>query len=314
MAKKRKTTAVRVKKKKWFPIHASEHFNNVLLGETYLNEEAELGSKYITANLSTITKSMRKQNINVQFKVDKVEDGKAYTKIIGYSLINAAVKRLVRRGRDKVADSFLAKTKNKEVLRIKPLIITNNKGTKALQSAMRLEARRVIREHVFSKDTKDVFADIVEGKLQKQVKQAVATLAPVRSCEFRMAKLEENAKVVLTEGGVKTEKVTIRKREKGNQLEEPKAEKTQAEEYEESLAQSSSEDFGDDEVVADESEFDENETVEEELERTTQEALDEDEETMVTQEETSEDEVSLEEPTDADTVELEEKPKKAKEV
>lgn len=290
---KKKSSAVRVKKKKWYPIHASEHFNNALLGETYLNEETELGKKFLTANLSTITKSMRKQNINIHFKVNKVEDGKAYTEVVGYSMINAAIKRLVRRGRDKITDSFLAKTKAKEVLRMKPLIITSNKGTKALQSAIRLESRRVIREFVFAKDTKEVFAEIIEGKLQKQVKDAIAKLAPVRSCELRMVKIDTNTKVVVTDDGVRTEKVTIRKREKSNQLEtqsstaagapegEPKAEKTQAEEYEESQASASS---SEEEIVANEAEFDENETVEEELSRTTEESLDADEEeVMVTQ-------------------------------
>ncbi len=178
---------------------------------------------------------------------------------------------MVRRGRDKVADSFLAKTKNKEVLRIKPLIITSNKGTKALQSAMRLEARRVIREFAFTKDTKDVFAEIVDGKLQKKIKEAVAKLAPVRSSEIRMAKIDENTNVVVTEGAVKTEKVTIRQKDKGNQFDKPKVakEKTQAEEYEESLASSG------EEIVADENEFETEKTVEEDLTDATQEELDE---------------------------------------
>ena len=274
-AKKRKTTTVKVKKKKWFPIYASSEFNNALLGETYINDESELSKKYLTANLSTITRSMRKQNINVQFKVERVEEGKAYTKIIGYSMINAATKRLVRRGRDKIADSFLTKTKDKEVLRIKPLIVTGNKGTKALQSAIRLETRRVVREFVFTKSSSEVFAELVEGKLQKLIKTAVAKLSPVRSCEIRMAKLEENAKVVVTDDAVKTEKVTIRRREKSNQLEETKSVKTQAEEYDESIASE------DDAVVANEDEFDEGETVEEELASATEAELDEEPEEMV---------------------------------
>ena len=299
-AKKRKTSVIKVKKKKWFPIHASEHFSHALLGETYINEESELAGKYITANLSTITKSMRKQNINVQFKVDKVEEGKAFTKIIGYSMIAAAVKRLVRRGRDKITDSFLAKTKNKEVLRIKPLIITSSKGTKALQTAIRLESRRIIRESVFSNDTAEVFAELVDGKIQKKMKEAIAKLTPVRSCEVRMAKIDENTNVVLTDDGVKTEKVTIRRREKGNQLEGEKKEKTQAEEYEEAQ---SSENFGDedDAVVANDDEFDEEETAEEELEEASEEELDEEDEEMVVQkEEPSSKEASSEDAEESD--------------
>ena len=231
--KKRKTSTTKVKKKKWFAIHAPAQFNETILGESYLTESDLLEGKYMTANLSTISKSMRKQNVNIQFKIEKVVEGKGYTSITAYSLINAAMKRLVRRGRDKISDSFLAKTKDKKVLRIKPLLVSLNKGTKSTQSAVRLEARRVIREFVFSKDTVDVFAAIIEGKLQKIIKEATSKIIPLKSVEIRMAKLEENVNVVLTEDGIKTEAVTIRTKDKGEkhsleeEVEEPVDESTE---------------------------------------------------------------------------------------
>lgn len=217
-AKKKKVTTQKVKKKKWFPIHAPKLFNEVSLGESYVTEESLLNGKYITANLSTITRSIRKQNVNMHFRVIKVADGKAYTEVIGYSLINAAIKRLVRRGRDKIADSFLAKTKDKKVIRIKPLIITSNRGTHSTQTALRLESRRVIREQLFTKNVEEIFGDIADGKLQKIIKESCAKIYPVRSIDIRLAKLEENTDVVITEDGVKTEAVKIRKKEKGEDL------------------------------------------------------------------------------------------------
>ena len=212
--KKKKTTQTKAKKKKWFPIFAPQQFQGMSLGETYVAESTLMADKFITVNLSTLTRSMRKQNVNIHFKVDKVEDGKASTTIIGYSLINAAMKRLVRRGRDKITDSFLVKTKNKKVMRIKPILITLNKGTKSTQSAVRLEARRVIREHVFTKNIEETFSDIIDAKLQKMVKEACQKIYPLKTVEFRMAKLEEGKNIVLTDE-VKTEAVTIRKKDRG---------------------------------------------------------------------------------------------------
>lgn len=214
-AKKKKITQAKVKKKKWFTVLAPKLFNNASLGESYVADSELLQGKYVTANLSTIVGNMRKQNINMHFRVISVADGKAQTEVIGYSLINAALKRLVRRGRDKIGDSFLAKTKDKKVLRIKPLIITRSKGTKSTQSAVRLETRRVIREFVFSKTVEEFFAEIADAKLQKLVKQECAKIFPLRSMDIKSARLEENAGVVITEDGVKTEKVTIRRKDKG---------------------------------------------------------------------------------------------------
>mgnify|MGYP006298837421 CR=1 FL=1 len=256
-AKKKKVTAQKVKKKRWFPIFAPQLFASAPLGERGVADSSLLSGKYITANLSTITRSMRKQNVNMHFRIVKVEDDKAQTEAIGYSLINAAMKRLVRRGRDKIADSFLAKTKDKRVMRIKPLIITTTKGTHSAQTAIRLEARRVIREYVFAKSVEELLSDIAEGKLQKIIKESCVKIAPLRSVDIRRAVLVENIDVVITEDGVKTEAVTIRKKQKGEDLrteEEKKvrqlpddqfADDSSRDENEHDARGESTEDFGD---------------------------------------------------------------------
>lgn len=256
--KKRKTNTVRVKKKRWYPIFAPKQFQESLLGETYVSESTDIDNKFLTANLSTIMKRMRKQNVNIHFKVTEVKDGKGYTSIVGYSLINAAIKRLVRKGRDKIDDSFIAKTSDKKVLRLKPLIISMNKGTKSVQSALRLESRRIIREFVFTKTVEEVFNDIIEGRLAKQIKDAIGKIAPVKTVEFRMVKLEENTKIVVTDKAVKSEEVTIRSKDKGElhiseeelaalkAAEQAKLAEEAANAAQEAEDSENSEDFGDD--------------------------------------------------------------------
>ena len=213
--KKRKTAQPKIKKKKWFMIHAPALFNEVLIGETYLASPELLANKFATVNLSTLTKSMRKQNVNMQFKVTDVIDAKAKTQVIGYYMVTAAMKRLVRRGRDTIIDSFLAKTKDEKILRVKPMVITLNRGTRCMRSAVRLEARRYIREYFFARDTQDIFSEIVDEKLQKELKKIILKITPLKSIDFKAVKIEENAKVIINKDGVITEKVTIRRKEKG---------------------------------------------------------------------------------------------------
>jgi small subunit ribosomal protein S3Ae len=213
--KKRKIAQPKAKKKKWYVISAPALFNETPIGETYLSSVDELSNKYATVNLSTLTRSMRKQNVNVMFKVSSVVDDKAKTEIIGYSLVNAAMKRLVRRGRDKIIDSFLAKTKDEKILRVKPLILTLNCGTHSMQTAVRLETRRFIREFFFSKTVEEIFSEIINEKLQKELKKIVLKIVPLKSVDFKTVRLEENANVIINKDGVITEKVTIRRKDKG---------------------------------------------------------------------------------------------------
>jgi ribosomal protein S3AE len=211
--KKVKKSALNQKKgkKRWFPIHAPALFGESLLGETYVYEATEVEGKYLTANLSVITKNMRKQNANVTFKVTKIVEGKGMTEIIGYNMINAAVKRLIKRGRDKVADSFLTKTSDKKILRIKPLMITANKATKLVQSACRLEARKISREYVFSKTVEQAMDDIINGKLQKIIKDKVMKIYPIKSVDIRIARLEDHSALTITDDAIKSEPVKTRK-------------------------------------------------------------------------------------------------------
>ncbi len=214
MAVKKKKTIIKKGKKKWAPIYAPAMFGEALLGESHVFETSDLNGKYLTANLSTITKNMRKQNANIQFKVIGVEDGKGKTEVVGYNMINSALKRLVRRGRDKVADSFISKTSDKRILRIKPLIVTVNHTTKLIQSACRLEARKIIREYVVKTNVEGTVQAIVEGKLQKIIKDSLKKIFPIKSVDIRMAKLVENTKIVVTDKEVVSEPVKKRKLDK----------------------------------------------------------------------------------------------------
>lgn len=208
---KKKNTIIKKGKKKWAPIYAPAIFGEVLLGESYVFETTDLQGKYLTANLSTITKNMRKQTANVQFKVVKIEEGKGKTEIIGYSMVISALKRLVRRGRDKIADSFICKTNDKKIVRVKPLLITGNYTTKMIQSACRLETRRVVREFAVANTVEAIIQSIVDGKLQKIIKDALRKIYPIKSIDIRMAKLVENTKIVVTDKEVVSEPVKKRK-------------------------------------------------------------------------------------------------------
>lgn len=256
----RKKTVTKKGKKKWHKIQAPALFGGAQLGESYVYTPEDLVGKYLTANLSTITKNMRKQTANVKFRVHKLEEGVGLTEVVGYHMINAAVKRLVRRGRDKVADSFICKTKSKKIMRIKPLIITANHTTKMIQSACRLEARRIVKDFVFSKDIEEVIDAIVNGRLQKIIKEKVIKIFPVKTVEIRMANLEENNKVVVTDKEVQHDEIRQRKITKNTEGTKWKEEKQVSDEVEQALDipedveltdEDDSEDFGDEEETDD---------------------------------------------------------------
>ena len=53
--------------------------------------------KSITQSLMNLTRDVKRQNININFKVVGVQNGKGVTYVIGYYMAQSAIKRLIRR-------------------------------------------------------------------------------------------------------------------------------------------------------------------------------------------------------------------------
>ncbi len=181
--------AMKKAKQSWIPMHAPEFLNKAYLGDTLAKGEESLPGKTLTLNMSTFTNDMKKQNAEVSFVIKSVVDKKALTDMTGMKLTNSFVKRLARKGRSKVEDSFTVKSQNGKNLRVKPVIITTNKTTNSLNSRIRLEAKSLITEYVSKHKDEDIFSDIMNQKIQKELKQSLSKIYPLRNVEIRQIKI-----------------------------------------------------------------------------------------------------------------------------
>ncbi len=184
-------TKTKRKKKRWVHILGDKPFENKDLGESYVADAESLKGRSLTLNLMTLLNNPRKQNINIGFKITEVKEGKGYATVSGYEMIPSSLKRLIRRHKDKVDDSFLARTKDKKIIRVKPLIITQSNTFKSEQTRLRLNAREQIRAYANKHDFEALVQDLIEGKLQKHLKETLSKLYPLRAAEIRVVKLIE---------------------------------------------------------------------------------------------------------------------------
>lgn len=187
-----KPATLKKKKKMWYPIYAPKMLNNIILGESTVYNKEELKGKTLKLNLSTIINDMRKQQLEIFFSVTEVVENKGITEVTGISLVQSYIKRLVRRGRDKVDDSFLVKSKDRKVIRIKPLLITNYRTNRSVNSRLRLDTREVIRRILSKTDADEFFHMIITGKIQKEIKDKVNKIYPLKHVEIRVAQYEKD--------------------------------------------------------------------------------------------------------------------------
>lgn len=187
MAKPKKSSkeTLKWKKKKWVKIIAPKTFKSSPLGESLVMSPENLIGKTVQSNLMTITGDMKKQNINVVFRVDNIEEGQAKTSLKSYSMIPSAVKRMIRRTRDRVDHSFTATTKDGFTVRLKPILLTNNNTSHAVLSLLRKKTESLLTKHLSKTKLDDFVNDILAHKLQNELKKQLKDIYPLKTCEMR---------------------------------------------------------------------------------------------------------------------------------
>ena len=86
--------AVIIKKKRWVAIIAPKLFNDQLLGESFVEEPANLVGRCVSVSLMVLTGDPQKQNVSVSFKIVGVQNDMVTTELTGYRLLPAAAKNM----------------------------------------------------------------------------------------------------------------------------------------------------------------------------------------------------------------------------
>ena len=185
------------RKKKFYSLFAPKLFQERELGQSAAYEPTNLLGRRVPVNLMVLTGNVKKQHINVTFKVVKVQGDSAYTDISKYEIVAAAIKRKVRRQKDRIDNSFKAVTKDNKLVRIKPMIITVSKTSRAVRSELRKALKRFLTNFMAKNDYDSLMNDIINEKLQKEAKFSLSKIAPLRSIDIRsliLLKQEASAK------------------------------------------------------------------------------------------------------------------------
>lgn len=223
MAKAKKISKVKIKKKRWFPVFAPKFLGQKELGESYLaNSESAVG-RNLKVNLKELTGSIKDQNIYVSLRIKEITGNNLQTEVTGYAYMPFFIKRLIRRNIGKIEDSFVLKTKDGKNIRLKPLIITVFAINKSLKTVIRKEVIKILSQEVSKSTFDNLIVELLKYKLQMELKKKLKKICPIREMIMRVAKLEERKKVKVIE----VEKEDVVEAKKEEVKEAPKREEEQ---------------------------------------------------------------------------------------
>ena len=209
----------KVIRKGWYPILAPKLFQNVVLGETHVYEPEQMIGKHLVKNLMSLTNDVKRQNIYIDFKVANVENGKAFTDIVGYYMVQSSIRRMVRKNIEKIIMSFPCKTSDNKNLQIKPLLITRASTTGSVATKMRRTTQDFLIKYIGAISYDNFVNDIVSHKLQSSLKSKLNRIYPLRVCEIKSMELVDLEKKKQVQGEAKAGK----KEKHAEKIEESKA-------------------------------------------------------------------------------------------
>lgn len=195
MAIKVAAAAVVVKKKRWITILAPKLFNEQVIGESYVGEPQELVGRHVSISLMILTGDPQKQSVNVSFKITGIKNDMVITELVGYKMQPASAKKLMRRSREKIEDSFIVESADKRIIRIKPIIVTRGRTTGSVLASMSKLQRAFLAKVISQLDAEGLIRDVVQKKIQHGLSQLLRRLYPVSACEIRQIEFIPTEKV-----------------------------------------------------------------------------------------------------------------------
>ncbi len=182
-------TKVKIIRKKWLPIKASSFFDSEPLGECYVTDPEKLMAKTITANLANLTGDIRQQSITLTFVVTALDGESSVASVTGYELAPSAIRRIVRRGSDRIDESFQCETSDGQKVTIKPMLITKTTTNSAVHSSLRKLMASSIVKHVKKHTFESLINETISSKLQIAVKTELKKIYPLKAVEIKALKL-----------------------------------------------------------------------------------------------------------------------------
>ena len=207
----------KVAKKEWYPIIAPKIFRNIVLGETIVYEPEKMVGKGISQNLMSLTNDVKRQNININFEVVNVENGKGFTNIVGYNMVKSSVKRMVRRNISKIDMSFVCSTSDKKNVRIKPLLITRLATNGSVVAKIRKNAQDFLTKYIGSISYDNFTNDLISHKLQNYLRAHLKKVYPLRVCEIRSMQISRMERGVEPKVKEKSQKENIKQESKSEE-------------------------------------------------------------------------------------------------
>ncbi len=185
------------KAKRWYNIRAPRFpWNYQQIGETLGETDENILGRIYEMTQQEFDGDFTKMHVKLRFRVTDVVGSDALTQFIGHQHQNDYTRRQIRRYRGKVDGVYDAVTTDGYLIRLKTLVITDRRIKTSIKQAIRAISKDIILGYA----AKSTFAKLQKGmlgsELEDSLKEALKSMARVRSAVVRKSQLLQEGVVV----------------------------------------------------------------------------------------------------------------------
>jgi len=178
------------KTKRWYKIRAPRqpwHFKQI--GETIAEEDELLIGRMYEITQQEVDGNFSKMNVKLKFRVTEIVGQDAITEFAGHEVLKDHVRRQIRRYRGKVDDVIDAVTDDGYYIRIKPLLITQQRCKTSKKQAIRASVKQLILQTAASSTWMQVQQKILDGSMEEEILGVARKIVSIREVILRRSQL-----------------------------------------------------------------------------------------------------------------------------
>ena len=229
-----RTTARKVKdkwrSKEWYRVLAPDMFNNAQIAETLSDEREKIIGRVTEVTMQDLTGDFSKMHIKLQFKINEISGFDAHTQFVGHTLTSDYIRRLTRRKHSKTDGVFDVLTKDKALIRVKPMAVTEKRIQVSQQQAIRGIMGKVISNEAAKSMHSEFVKEMLSGNMSKDILRACKTVYPLKRIEIRRSEVLRSPEEKVVEAPSEEERIVV---EPIKKEEVPPVEKKETERMEE---------------------------------------------------------------------------------
>ncbi len=181
------------KRKEWYSITTPDFLGSKDIGDTPADDPQYVKGRIVRTSLRDLTGNFRKYYVKLFFKVNEIKGNKAKTNFIGHDLTRDYIQSIIRRITSRIDDVVEVRTKDRAKIRVKSSIFTRRRVNSSKKAEIRKKMRELIQERAKKTKMTDMVTGMIEGKIAKELNDAIKKLCPTNRAEIKKSEVLEQA-------------------------------------------------------------------------------------------------------------------------